>query len=382
MPRGNPVSGRIASNAPKEAENKSSETERNASKEGYEAEKKFIEQLGKYCSVNQDYYIPRDYFINKDNSKKTSFSKSKLIKYKIVDLCTSLKFYVGSLPLTENDCNLTLEANDKMLANITRRYLGIDYYENIAIQSKFYTGKIDTNHIKHDVNNILLTPKISQNLMKSSVVECDNIPKNYVKDLKYYDVKVMDHDTFNHNFKVILDIGNNSIGFDKFVDNKHVSYNISLGSLKLVRSNFGRISFINHVNVEEINKNPLKKKIDTVAEKLETIMAGFNAQLTYLNPEYYIYSTKNGKIDREGADYLKDINAKESIYDNFEGIIKAGEFFKNFKRINREAYAIKDIVQGNAKWEMLDRIKTGLREKGISIAYKKNWNAIDSFLLK
>ncbi|MDD2678563.1 MAG: hypothetical protein PHT91_01365 [Candidatus Nanoarchaeia archaeon] len=355
-------------------------TERNASKDGFEAEKRLIEQLSQYCDVNQDYYIPRDLFIKKDDVKETTFSRSKVIKYKIIDLCTSLKFYVGSLPLTENDCNLTLEANDKLLANFTRRFFGIDYYENVAIQSKFYTGKVDTSLIKHDVNNILLTPKISENLMKYSIIECDNVPKKYAKYLKYYGVKIMNHKKFSKVFETILDLGNNSISFNNYVDKKHVANNLPLGSLELVSYGFGKIMFINHIKIEDIERNALKKKIGSVDEKLETLIKGFNAQLTYLNPEYYIYSTKNGKIDRKGLDYLKDVNAKESTYDDFIKIVSAGEFFKSFKMINPEAFAINEIVKGNAKWEMLNRIKKGLREKGVRIAYKKNWNAINNFL--
>ena len=341
---------------------------RNASAEGFEAENIFIEKLAKHSDVTQCYYKPNGL-------------KSRFIKYKIVDLCTSLKFTVGGIAMTENDCNLTLKADYEVISKITRHFYGIDSLENVAIQSKLYSGKVDTGHIKHDGTNILITPMVSSNLLERSVLAADNLPLSYAKKLKDYGVKVVSPDKFARNYETILEMGNNIIGFDKFENGKHVDYSIKLGELRLMRLPFGKIGFINAISLDMIEKNPLKKKISAADEKLDALLAGFNAQVTYLNPEYYIYSTKTGQIDREGREFLEDMNAKESTYDEVDKAFSNGEFFKEFKRIDHAPYAIGEIILGSAKWEMLDRLKVSLREKGLKIAHKKIQNAIDSFLI-
>ncbi len=337
---------------------------RNASSEGFMAEKNFIKALGSHAKVRQDYYTPKGF-------------RLPFLSYEINDLSTSLKFYAGGSQLSENDCNISLKTGG-LLGALAKPFFGIDQYENVPIQSKFYSGNVKTNNIKHDVNNILLTPVVNRIILKKSFIAFNDLDYNSWKIFKEKKIKPIVLEDFLDKYKVLMDVGKNSLSYDKYSGNEFINHDYYLGKLLLVQSG-KRADFINFIDLDNIKKNELGEKINSIDEKIGCIESSFNAQLTHLNPEYYIYSTKDGKIDRKGLDYLKDINGKDCTYSDFESIIGKGEFFKNFKRINCNAYAIRDIVKGMAKWELLEVVKKGLRAKELKVPHKIIQRAIDSF---
>lgn len=374
-------------------------TSRNASKDGFKAEKDYAKILSKYCDIPQYYY--RKFKTLKIEDKKdennkpvfdeygknvknyewiTKTSKSFLLRYKMHNLCTSLKYQVGGISMTENDVNLTLIPENKFIPYFTKPLYGVDFFENVAIQSKLYSGKVNTERIKHDVTNLLITPKVSNCLLNNSVILSNEVSNEHSKKLKNFGVKILSPDKFKRVYDTVLEMGNNIISFDKYFEGNFIDHSIHLGELRMVKSGFKNINFINYIDLDSITKNHLKKKISTVDEKLETLIMGFNAQITYLNHEYYIYSTKNGKIDREGREFLEDTNSTEATYTEVKDSFDKGLFFKDYGRIDHAPYAIKDIIIGNAKWEMLDRVKEGLREKGVKTSHLSIQKAIDALV--
>ncbi len=339
-------------------------TKRNASLEGFAAEKNFIKVLSNYIKVKQDYYTPKGV-------------RLPFLSYEINDLSTSLKFYAGGSQLSENDCNISFKTSG-FCGALAKPFFGIDQYENVPIQSKFYSGNVKTNNIKHDVNNILLTPIVNNIILKKSFIAHNDIDRESWRIFNEKKVKPVALEDFLDKYKILIEVGKNSLTYDQYSGNEFIKHNYYLGELLLVQSG-KKADFINFIDLENVKKNELGEKISSIDEKIEYIKSSFNAQLTHLNPEYYVYSTRDGKIDRKGLDYLKDINGKDCVYSDFESIIGKGEFFKNFKRINSKAYAINEIVKGMAKWELLEVVKQGLRAKELKIPHKIIQRAIDSF---
>ena len=171
------------------------------------------------------------------------------------------------------------------------------------------------------------------------VIITDELPKEKVKELKKYSGKLISSEKFNKRYRVLLEMGGNSLSYERYSDNAHTKYKFKIGELLFTQSNYfkHKINFINYIDLKSFDRNHLNQKMDSLEEKIIFLFESRKAQKTHLNPEYYIYSTKTGKIDRKGLDFLKDIKGLDSTYSDFGIIIHKGEFFKNFKRINNKA---------------------------------------------